>query len=184
MIKIQNTRTLNSKLVADAELVLIECKLEEALLFEHYEGAMFLSAGKFCGMGRHLKSILISRTEKIENNDWFYDKYHGTIHQYTGVQVIAEKYKYHFKILALPEYFSPKQLQMIVDGKLKEGKLVVECKSKYKEECDCFKVDITDGCSVKEHCEIIKTINLNPYITIYPVEEKMVPISLLEKSLR
>lgn len=52
---------------------------------------------------------------------------------------------------------------------VREDKLVlVECKSKHKQTEDGVKWDIF--------------IKLNPHITIYPVEEKMVPISLIEKA--
>lgn len=125
MIKINNTQNYKDKLVCEGVLKMVDSK-----------------------------PIVISESEKIEVGDLFYDKYHGTIHQYNGTQVIAEKY--NFKILALTEHFSPQQLQMIVDGKLKEGKCLLECE-KY---IDPNKTPAQ------------KRIQLNPHITIYPVEEE------------
>ncbi len=45
-------------------------------------------------------------------------------------------------------------------------KVFIEYKSKYKKECDCFKVDITDGCNVKEHCEIIENLKIDSFNTV------------------
>lgn len=76
-----------------------------------------------------------------------------------------------FKILALPEHFSPQQLQDIVDGKLKEGqKILLEC----EDVGDCKEYDTDNNyCTCKDGCKDLQ-IKLNPHITIYPpVEEKM-----------
>jgi hypothetical protein len=81
-----------------------------------------------------IKPIIISETEKIEVGDkYLYDEL-GKFQiltctgQYksddTGL-VFSNNAK---KILALPEHFSPKHLQAIVDGKLKDGdEVYVEC---------------------------------------------------------
>lgn len=67
----------------------------------------------------------------------------------------------YFKILTLPEHFSPQQLQDIVDGKLKENKYLVEVDCGRNEQCSC---ESNNDC-------LLKVIKLNPHITIYPVEE-------------
>ena len=100
--------------------------------------------------------ILISKTEKIEVGDWVYDFMHQP---YQAIRDIPLNDGV-FKILALPEHFSPEQLQMIVDCKLKDGSIVLlgceELAVRYRSE---YKLE--------------KFIKLNPHITIYPVEEKM-----------
>jgi hypothetical protein len=122
--------------VADAELVLV------------YNPDKFDSSWNY-------KPILISRTEKIGEGDWVTDG--ERIAQVNVLTIDDPNRDKHFKILALPEHFSPQQLQDIVDGRLKEGKLVVEC-------------EINENIPEPHNCEVIK---LNPHITIYPVEEKM-----------
>lgn len=145
-------------LVADAELVLVECKPEEALIV-------------FGKPNQNLKPILISRTEKIEVGGWVYvpDSYEKIMKVGDGQLEISlsrilnpdeEDPKEVFKILALPEHFSPEHLQMIVDGKL-SGKVVVEC----EQHNPSIQNILADDGTMK--------IKLNPHITIYPVEEKM-----------
>jgi hypothetical protein len=104
------------------------------------------SKAPFTALIENGKPILISETEKIEEDDLRY-----------GVQGESK----YYKVLALPEHFSPEQLQMIVDGKLKDGdKLLVEC------EYHQFKGGEPDpsGFYIK------KTSN---HITLHKVEEKM-----------
>lgn len=84
---------------------------------------------------QYLKPIIISETEKIEVGDKFL--INNTIHSctgYDGLKVISNDESTYChshgicKILALPNHFSPEQLQMIVDSKLKKGdKVLVEC---------------------------------------------------------
>ncbi len=67
-----------------------------------------------------------------------------------------------FKILALPEHFSPEQLQMIVDGKLKNGdKVLIECD---------YWPDIRDD---KYPGQYVIKLNSSNHITLHKVEEKM-----------
>lgn len=135
-------------LVTDAELVLVKCNSSK-------EANFWLKLND-----KFLKPILISRTEKIEEGDWILTKLNQIIK--AGKNIVDLKEGGCIKILALPEHFSPQQLQDIVDGKLKDGdKVLVECEIDEKQE---FK------------------IKLNPHITIYPVKEKMVPVSLLEEA--
>jgi hypothetical protein len=72
-----------------------------------------------------IKPILISETEKIEAGvDYMFA--HGQIQEpdKTYVEITGSTKK----ILALPEHFSPKLLQDIVDGVLKSGdKVLIEC---------------------------------------------------------
>lgn len=72
-----------------------------------------------------LKPIIISETEKIEVDDWGYGM--DGLFEYKG-SVNIDGGRLPNKVLALPEHFSPKHLQAIADGKLKDGdKVYVEC---------------------------------------------------------
>ena len=94
---------------------------------------------------RCVKSIIISETEEIEVGDLVYHKRMFTT-GVTGIYKAVDKrsnedFKFVFiddpsifyyatkspKILALPEHFSDKHLQAIVDGKMKEGKVLLKC---------------------------------------------------------
>lgn len=162
MIKIQNTRTLNGKLVADAELVLVKVNGKDAWFFKDKDGKPQHHDGYGGEPRDYYKPILISRTERIEVSDWFYSTEFNTIDQLASNGVI-DRTKC-FKILALSEHFSPKHLQDIVDGKLKEGKLVIECEFINYPYPEKHPERMFDRMSI---------IKLNPHITIYPVEEKM-----------
>lgn len=181
--------------VAEAKLVLVECKPEEALLVkpqEHWMLASFaLTTNGYPSLwikyprGIFWKPILISETEKIEigdkalcdgrdninqapkytietieriENDWIFTKEQPDIGQNPD---------WTKKILALPEHFSPKHLQAIVDGKMKDGdKVLVECEQK---EIDC--PDGIEGCEVFHFNHIIK-LNSSNHITFHKIDIK------------
>lgn len=155
-------------LVTDAKLVLVECKeVKHAILH-----SIINKNGKF------YKPILISETEKIEVGDWMY--WNGTTKQIIEATISFSpndpSSPIVSKILALPEHFSPEQLQMIVDGKLKDGdKVLVECEKMFHIlGNNSWQKSITK--KEYQHCEWKEwdVIKLNPHITIYPVEEKNV----------
>lgn len=187
-------------LVTDAELVLVEDGNGE------YISRVQLGTGNgFC------KPILISRTEKIEVGDSFYvsDLPHDPPSIFKAVKVEEGHSGVHGKvwildkdyivlglckkILALPEHFSPQQLQDIVDGKLKEGKCLVECEQIDVDEA-YFEVSAnkdfdkhhfhnydSGGKTYKKEFEhLYRRIKLNPHITIYPVEEKVFDFNGIE----
>lgn len=138
--------------VVEGKLVLIEDRLLSRLDAESPVGGW--------------KPIIISETEKIEVDDWFW-------HQdgYEQVKDIQGKFVNGFilehcrKILALPEQFSPKHLQAIVDGKMKDGnKVLVEC----EDLCDYEGEELWEN---TPHF-IIKTNHLD-HVTLHKVEEKM-----------
>lgn len=167
-------------LVTDAKLVLVECKKEEALLIECEEKLYIykearLTPPQWLNDVTWYKPILISETEKIEVGDWFY--WSGTTPKIEKAEASYTTNRYISKILALPEHFSPQQLQMIVDGKLKDGQaLLVECESfNPKLEITEPEIIFPDGTPYngKMVLSIEHKIKLNPHITIYPVEEKM-----------
>lgn len=216
MIKIEYTETHNivvfetsagkrtkQVLVAPAKLVLVECNRGDAWFFKDKHGKLQHHDGYGHEKRQYFKPIFISETEKIEVGD-LSACYDCTTNEFVGIGTVEEIYEnniawcsdhkerlnYQFicrKILALSEHFSPQQLQMIVDGKLKDGdKVLIECeKSAYCEGCN--KVGMRH-CAHADTCgypiEFTK-IKLNPHITIYPVEEKMYTkeevIQLLDK---
>ena len=177
MIKIIETKIYRGVPVVDAELVLVECEGWQAFFFKDTDGKLIHHDGYGGAPREYYRPILISRTEKIEVGDWVLWK--GKI-----LQAKSEHTNVAIKILALPEHFSPKHLQAIVDGKLKEGKVLVECgepcqlDKDYEGGYDCAYckrkgMDFGD-CTSKDN--VIK-LNSSNHITPHKVEEKMVPES-------
>lgn len=159
-------------LVTDAELVLVDTGTDGD--YPDY-------SQQIIGVNhRWVKPYLISRTEKIEVGDWIYDIDLKNIKQATELQArVANKgFNYYVKIVALPEHFSPQQLQDIVNGKLKEGKCLVECEARYYNEKN-QEITLEQASRVfadfgfNSGHKLINQIKLNPHITIYPVEKKM-----------
>jgi hypothetical protein len=143
IIKVSKTIEVNSVQCSEAKLVLIRCMDEkEAIIFKGRNGKLSVSI---------YNPILISKTEEILEGDWCY-----YVNALGGGGIIYQAYKHPDdtrmlyddgtynrtigegvtplegeckKILALPEHFTPEQLQDIVDGKMKDGdKVMVECK--------------------------------------------------------
>ena len=119
-----------------------------------------------------VRPIIISLAEKIEAGDWKYCPFDDVnkIQKQEGAYYDKDE----FKILALPEHFSPKQLQAIASseqsGYYKDGdKVLVECTWQCKStDCDgdCDKKNIS--CGDRQHQ--IK-LNSSNHITLYKVEE-------------
>lgn len=114
-----------------------------------------------------VKPIIISETEKIESGDWVLggpgDEAHNEIWQWDGDSYISDEDN---KILALPEHFSPQQLQDIVDCKSKEGdKVLVECESKLIEPHKDQYGDLR-----KNKFESLIKLNSQYHITLHKVE--------------
>lgn len=159
--------------VADAKLVLVECKPEEALIYlpvwKYEENKLRLFDIKDVhpsAIYKAYKPILISETEKVEEGNWVLGK-DNTIFQWKTSFPLPNKTV--FKILALPEHFSPKHLQAMVDGKLKEGKVAVETEyvAKSSEE-----IELSLKNKENFFYEVIK-LNSSKHITLHKVEEKM-----------
>ncbi len=119
--------------VAEGKLVLVECKFYEGLLAltngVYATSVPAVSKHGFNPATRIFKPIIISETERIESNkgttkgDWAYNGMYKKL-----FQMVGDVTEYDFKVLVLPEQFSPKHLQAIVDGKMKDGdKVLVEC---------------------------------------------------------
>ncbi len=151
--------------VAEAQLVLIKCDHSEALLYELSPSKeMVLYKPEMSKkVGTYLKSILISLTEKIEEGDKVYQTVNKSIIDAPFDCDPIEDHRFK-KILSLPEHFSPKHLQAIVDGKLKDGdKVLVEC-----EEGKRFSMLDDRDISIYR----IK-LNSSNHITLHKAEEKM-----------
>lgn len=136
----------------DAELVLVDLDSNDCHWVPLSE-KVYISKNN-----RYIKPIIISETEKIEEGDFGYNKTHGIVKVTNLLWAQQEGLQ---KVIALPEHFSHQQLQDIVDGKLKEGKCLVECES------------FRDVGVIAGDRGIVNHIKLNPHITIYSVEEKM-----------
>lgn len=201
MIKVENTKTERlvknliggnevDVLVTDAKLVLVECSRHEAVLRQvHGEGQYWVVLnvnGWLNSDDKFYKPIYISETEKIEVGGFAYNymtkRYGRVLRISQNGDITIDNGQYEdtsspnnfVKVLALPEHFSPEQLQAIIDGKLKEGsKCLVECEEvinhiSWDKELES-KFDYEKGYPIQ-----INQIKLNPHITIYPlVEEKM-----------
>lgn len=145
--------------VAEGKFILVECNMKTG------DGIIYLSHEK-----TSYKPIIISETERIEVGDWILllDSFGNPFlspQQWKGEGVLTRDHK---KILVFSEQFSPKQLQMIVDGKIKDGdKVLVECELK---EIDC--PDGIEGCEVFHQTQLIR-LNSSNHITLHKVEEKM-----------
>lgn len=157
--------------VVEAKLVLVKCKdiipMSNQLAKNKITGSLFIVTVNNKNDGYLVKPILISETEKIEVGDWCWLSTHGgfIITQCQPHSVITDQKGisdvWH-KILALPEHFSSKHLQAIVDGKMKDGdKVLVEC----QEEKGLGMYNMEDGMYIK--------LNSSNHITLHKVEEKM-----------
>lgn len=116
--------------------------------------------------------IIISETEKIEVGDWVYYQDDNVIFKCEHPNLIGVG---EYKVLSLPEHFSPKHLQAIVDGKMKNGdKVLVECEDTYTEWTDAYSLE---GTKMRKRPTKypIKTIKLNSsgHVTLHKAEEKM-----------
>lgn len=104
-----------------------------------------------------IQPIIISETEDIDDGDDMLQA-ESIIVNVRRPYVIMD---YDKKILAFPENFSPKQLTAIVDGKLKDGDVVlVECQEK----------DFSDI----THYDVINIVKLNKdnHITLMPAKKE------------
>lgn len=175
MIKVENIQKYNilqdcnnvtgvlNRLVAPAKLVLVECELMEALILFHIdkyhlynykpEHEDFLLIQE----SHYFKPIFISESEKnVYKGEWFYNIKSRSIFKQDMFDVL-ELGDSEFKILALPEHFTPEHLKMIVVGDLKVG-------DKVNIVCENVAYDIHDH--KKENLLVIIKKNSSGYETI------------------
>lgn len=153
-MKITNTQSHNGVTVTHGILKLIEAVNSEKAL---------LSINR-----TRINPIIISETESIEKRDKYY--YNFSIHESAGGEIEKGNYKECRKILVLPENFSIEAIQMITDGKLKDGdKVMVECEESFSAKClepdgKCNCGGDNDLCDRTYYYEI--TINSNNHINL------------------
>lgn len=144
--------------VAEAKLVLID-------KWPNIEGQARIDRNRWITVnGKEYKPILISETEKIEEGDWVYDTIQGgeieqVSKEWIQKWIYAGGFQGWRKIIALPEHFSPKHLQAIVEGKMKDGDKVL--------------VEVRRTMSIIQGNGHIIKLNPSNYITLHKIEEKM-----------
>jgi hypothetical protein len=143
--------SFETAIVAEGKLVLVECKPEECLFWQHRFtkdtlGGIYLhnysKDGLVRGLGIYLKPIIISEAEKIGVGDWAYSKELNQIFQvkedreYEDCFIDTKDNLWYtnndphqcYKVLVLPEQFSYEHLRAIISGEVKDGdKVLVEC---------------------------------------------------------
>lgn len=149
----------SSCVVVSAKLVFVKADKDE----EHKD---YVSSNQKEGFGELEKPILISE-EEIEKGDYGFisneivkiDKINGEHAEFDGRRCLAYCIK---KVLALPEHFSDKHLQAIVDGKMENGDgVLVKCDKKYY-----------DGLTCPPFAFIISLDQQN-HITLFPAKQSL-----------
>ena len=135
--KVKNTQKYSDSqgehIVCKGKLVLIRKKIPQGGKIPKPDGVNRIYDDNY-----QLDPIIISETEEIIEGDkaLYKDSFGYLI--FTLKTKDADRYWWEegscsrvenevYKILALPEHFSDKHLQAIVDGKVKEGKVLVKC---------------------------------------------------------
>lgn len=194
MTKIKNTRIVKlpigkdyrEVLVTDAVLVLMECRPEEALFYRQkgniYDGQLnryYPKYGLVKGIGKYLKPILISLTEKIEVLDKIYNKEFNEIDFCAEGSILAQSNNncdhLWFKILAMPEHFSEVFL-LEITNQIMNG-VLIECEGTINNDVGTESYRQTDGYHIK-HTSSNHVIKIN-LSKIKGEEVNVVPFSLL-----
>lgn len=112
----------------DSQVETIVCK-GKIVFLPTKQGDNLLSSFKMNEFTIPYKPIIISEIEPIGIGDKRYAKEVGIMNTSVDEEFSMRNHKGIWnKILALPEHFSPKHLQSIIDGKLKDGdEIFVEC---------------------------------------------------------
>lgn len=189
---------IGGKSYKEAQVIMLptETKSDLWLMHNKSQGLMYLkTASVLDGEPQHLYII---SSEEIKEGDW-YIKNNFSVHQSACGEIEKGDYKNCKKIIATTDESltykisvdcgssvgntlhtknlprpSDDFLKAFVKAQGKIDKVLVEYETKYKKECNCFKADITDGCNIPEHFEIISVLKVAPdnTITIKSVEEK------------
>lgn len=175
----------NTHLVCKGKLVLVESKFNpedknQILIARDSKSNIgyvttlhFPSIGDFVPDVRYnhdakiIVPIIISEIEEIEVGETIYNNYTKLLEVATKLQIDGGEEDKYFKLLALPEHFSPKHLQQIVDGKLKDGdEVFVECE---KEQVMYYPDGAIIGGSNKD--AYVKLTN--GHIKLFPVKQSV-----------
>lgn len=118
-----------------------------------------------------IRPYVISETEKIEVGDWYITFENNEFRTVIGQPRKCEDSNYSFeyckKILALPEHFSPQELMMIVDSKLKDRDIVSIKTIKVESNKGCGDFGCTCGSCTPSYSKV----KLDPYISIHKIEQ-------------
>jgi hypothetical protein len=166
-------------------------KAEGYLVLETSYNKLFKYQPRYIFTEDYLKSIpatknhlYITLTEEIKEGDWFIANQlpHKLInivndnYPYEVINSITGHRKYHSKHWGNNTIISstnsnlnlPQPSQSFIEKYISEynkGNIItdvmVEYTIDYKNECDCYKADITDGCSNPLHCLIIELLKVN-----------------------
>ncbi len=131
-----HTSSYGNYVVCEGVLRLIKSNVEDSVFYKDGIGLMKNNGCDMFGTGEYLKPVIISKTEEIKDEDSILHKeeiltvsknrgHYLSIYEFTHIDVRADLCN---KILVKSDNFSPKQLQAILDGKLKDGmNVLVEC---------------------------------------------------------
>lgn len=175
MIKVRHTFQHQGNVVCKGKLVLIKQDSDKGI------STIPIESIGWC------KPIIISETEEIEVGGKYLVELFAITNESNGLHIeeckkledvwcnnfdiVQQRHKDNCKkILVLPEHFSPEQLQLIVDGKLKDGdEVMVECTqpNDTDKDGDCGKcTHYGNPC----FCTQVK-FNQQNHITLLPVEK-------------
>jgi hypothetical protein len=160
--KVKHTESLKTSqgdvIVTKGKLILIKC---ESPKNEDEQTKLIEQKSKYSyNVGGWFKPIIISEIEEIEVGYKVFNKFTFNIKLADKDDLLIKDA--WFKVLAMPENFSPKHLQAITDGKLKDGDEVwVECHNLLS--------GTTNNLQVTGHCI---GLNNNDKITLHKVEQK------------
>lgn len=148
-------------------LILVPCKVNESIFGLTSVNQLVLTKDTIGSQIKiWYKPIIVSKTEKIEYNEFCFDLNELIITKKLRYNENTYHDKYCKKILALPEHFSSKQLQDIITGKLKNDDTVyLEC-----EEAGGKRQDSMNGCFISK--TIIK-LNFYKHIILYHLDSPM-----------
>lgn len=186
--KVQSTQEVNTsyglKHCCKGKLVIIPTnkKLEEGLLAQsksipekftilNYATVEAFKDVENCGW-QIVDPIIVSETEKPNKGDWYISYLESEPKPLEHNGNCGDGFYNHAdtkKILAMPENISPKQLQVIVDGKLKEGdEVLVGC---IKIEDDEYKYTSTELFN-DQHISYHVESDLKGYITLHKAKDE------------
>lgn len=99
----------------------------------------------------------------------------GYIFKASNVEVSTQSHKGFAKVLARQSIIHQSYIQQFIEqyNKAEVKDIEIDMEYKYQYECDCFKVDITDGCDNPKHNIIIQIPKLiNGFISIKEIKSE------------
>lgn len=148
-IKINNTEDHGDYIVSKGKLVFINLDHDRLQKLKE-SGGKFVELKTYTKTYYWIEPIIISETEEIKEGDWVYNANTKEIYEINHDSNVS----FEYKILALPEHFSDKHLQAIVDKKMRDNSEVL----------------------IKVYCDVDTNsyidLNQQNHITLFPVKEK------------